>query len=184
MKFLHSLPALLTPVLLAVGLAGCGGPAPERNLELTYISGHLGNYWSCPDQAGNRAALPPGLVAGDCAEGESCGPVDSCEHAALTVRVQNISNLLLRGLQVQELNLIGPEGPQPLEILSVEALEGTLAGDLASGEERRVRIFFKGPPSDSVERDGLPVEVRIEANPQSGATLQTPALQVIAAIAT
>ena len=51
--------------LAAMGLSGCFLFEPDGDLEAVYISGHLGNYWDCPDQAYTPGQRADGAVGSD-----------------------------------------------------------------------------------------------------------------------
>ena len=67
--------------------ADAGAAVAEGDFTLTFVSGHLGNYWDCPGEAndaGSSGTDPSGAAAPDEAAGDAaagaCAPglEDSC----------------------------------------------------------------------------------------------------------
>ena len=142
--------------LCLVGALACDTETPSNNtsqseLTLSYVSGHLGSYWDCPNEAnGASADAGPSLpeFAADC-DGEGCGAMN-CESAEVTIQIKNLGPDVIQGFDVlQVLLLDGSQAtPTDSEVLSwtlspADALEDGLTPD----EAVTVRIEFRGPSS-------------------------------------
>ncbi|MFT7580909.1 MAG: hypothetical protein ACI9MR_002583 [Myxococcota bacterium] len=117
--------------------------------ELVYISGHLGTYYDCSDQAIPTAGSLDDAVDtdGDCLEGQPCVDVVSCEHAELMVRLTNNSAVPLVGAALTDIELLFGEDETPLAsvALSVTPLNGGAVADrLEPGAYRDLRVVFRG----------------------------------------
>jgi hypothetical protein len=141
--------------------AGGGEQPVEGDFELTFVSGHLGNYWDCPAEAngagnptgGGAAGNPAGdAAAGACApgfEGECHGPLN-CEAAMVIVEVTNTGDTDLGDLSIVSIELIDQDGTsETLEGLGVFSSTEPTPGPLTPGGSRQVRVEFRGPGSDS-----------------------------------
>ncbi len=136
-------------------------PDPEVKavLDVNYVSGHLGNYSDCPDkgyseddgasagEAEDSAGFAP--VAGDCAEGESCGGLWNCEEAQITVNLANTSMEAATGVSVEMIELLDSDGMVravlPVNDVMVVGEQMSFSGELDAGEMVQVRIDYKGP---------------------------------------
>ncbi|MEZ4469130.1 MAG: hypothetical protein R3F60_27345 [bacterium] len=167
---------------------------PGTTLALTFVSGHLGNYWDCPDEAmslpGARAAAPdPGAdisgEAGDCAE-EGCGLLN-CDGAMLLIQVENTGSAPVDALTARDL-VIHLDPPLDSEILAItDAATGAPATTLAPGQSVQLRVDFRGPPAgDWQEQFKVEVEVVGERDGarESATSLETPPLARLSAVAT
>lgn len=146
-------------------------PDPEPKVELKaaldldYISGHLGNYSSCPEkgyQEGNTSsgadrAEPAGAPAGDFAPCEASadentcggGGLWNCEEAQLTIQLENTSTERALGVSVEMIELLDTEGMVravlPVNDVVVIADQMSFAGEIESAEVVKLRIDYKGP---------------------------------------
>ncbi len=180
-----------------------GGNQADSTVGLTFVSGHFGSYWDCPGDAyqpqqpadaGAREGAPqedPGLVAGDCAEGQDCSGFLNCESAQVTLQIQNSGDARIRGIHVREIQILNGEGEvaASLPVLSVDDMdmEG-FDGQLDPGVTSTLRIEFQGPHQvrdllgDGTDR--APVRIIIEVEEQKPAGLETPELEALGQIAT
>lgn len=191
-------------IALALAFAGCAqdsGEDPDAGLEpvrttiaLTFVSGHLGNYWDCPEEAmsvpgGVPAGAEPGAAArdeaGDCAA-EDCGRLN-CDAAMLLIQVENTGDVGLATLRAEDL-VIHLAPPLASEILAVtDAATGHAPGPLAPGASMQLRVDFRGPPAGDWQEQH-PVEVDVIGDdaegPAARETLETPGLARLSAVAT
>ena len=135
-------------------------------LDLDYISGHLGNYSSCPEKgyqegvtsSGAEKAEPAGAPAqGDfapcepSADAESCGGggLWNCEEAQLTIQLENTSSERALGVNVEMIELLDDSGMVravlPVNDVVVIADQMSFGGELESQEVVKLRIDYKGP---------------------------------------
>ncbi|RDV36444.1 hypothetical protein DV096_18490 [Bradymonadaceae bacterium TMQ3] len=148
--------------LLLLG-TGCPELTGDPELKGTFISGHLGNYESCPedgysdDASGDApAGAPAEDVAADCAEdSEDCGGVFlNCEDAQVTLRLINTGDEPAVGVQVTRIELFDTNGVSkavlPLMGVSDVTTPGATVdfeGVIPVGAERALRVDFQGPQS-------------------------------------
>ena len=212
---MRPLALLLTVALLCISAAACedGGddpiitPGPAESFELTYVSGHLGNYWDCPQDAlssGPEAAGAPrpASEAADMAacEGDDCAPmILNCEHAEVTVRIRNTGEDTLSGLALTAIRLIGPDDGSTLDSSLVELIRadgGDLSDPIDAGAEIDVVVRFRGLTNDAyyqlfdgasgasfAPQPGVTVELDFES-PSFNDTLNTPSLAMLPSVAT
>ena len=136
----------------------------EAALDLDYISGHLGNYSSCPEKgyqegatsSGADRAEPAGAPAGDfapcepSADEESCGGgLWNCEEAQLTIQLENTSSERALGVNVEMIELLDDDGMVravlPVNDVVVIADQMSFGGELESAEVVKLRLDYKGP---------------------------------------
>lgn len=192
---------LATTALATLALLGCvaepeGGPhpaGPRAELSLTFVSGHLGNYSNCPEEAmplpGAAEAPEAGAarVDGDCAL-EGCGSLN-CDAAMVIVQVENVGDAPAQALSARDVAVL-MNGPLNTEILAVVDVEDSEApGALAPGETVQLRIDFRGPPPrdgdwDVQFRVQLEVVGDADTDAETGASLETPPLSRLPAVAT
>lgn len=171
-------------------------PPDAAEITLEYISGHLGAYWDCPDDAmparaargeGQRAAAPEadggaGLIAGDCAD-ENCGFLN-CQAAELRLRVTNDGDAPIDALVVKQLQLDWDGELSHNDVVSVHDTDGEFDGQIEPGESVDLRIEYRGPhPSDVDWDQGLPAIIEMGEGNQSQ-ELITPELQMVPQVAT
>lgn len=171
-------------------------PEGEPELSLAYISGHLGAYWDCPDQAmparaeaaERRAGAPEadedGLIAGDCAD-ENCGLLN-CEPAQMRLRITNDGADALESVDVKRLTLDWGAGDlSENEVLGIFDDTGVaFDGRLEPGESVDVRIDYRGPHPGDVDWDeGLPAVIEV-GNDAGSEAITTPELQMVPQVAT
>ncbi|RVU41443.1 hypothetical protein EA187_19055 [Lujinxingia sediminis] len=148
--------------LLLLG-TGCPELTGDPELKGTFISGHLGNYESCPEDGysddasgGEPAGAPAEDVAADCAEdSEDCGGVFlNCEDAQVTLRLINTGDEPAVGVQVTRIELFDTNGVSkavlPLMGVSDVTTPGATVdfeGVIPVGAERALRVDFQGPQS-------------------------------------
>lgn len=136
------------------------GPTPPVAVEafgLTYISGHLGSYDSCSEQAlqpvevndpDEAAAGADGARAGsdgDCAD-DGCG-FQSCEHAEINVRLGNTGETAITSLSLSELSLLlgTDDAALDTEVLEVERWDGEpLSTPIVAGADVDLVVRFRG----------------------------------------
>ena len=181
----------VTSVTLLGMLAACDpsdstkGTTSSSNLAMSYVSGHLGSYWDCPEQAnGNTAATPgPSMAeAADC-DGEGCG-ILNCEAAEVTLQLQNNGVETVNALDVHHVLLINenPAEPTDLEVLSWSVVpEGALDDGLSPDETITIRIQFRGPAPVNFQQMDQATPIHIEVEDGEGATVEltTPPLSVL-----
>lgn len=134
----------------------------KAQLKSTYISGHLGNYWDCPEQGyqGEQKAQPePGQrPAGDqdfgaCASSEdgfdSCGGLLNCEAAQVTLELSNIGQLAAQGARISEILVLDDQdmvrASLPIHDTMLLPNNETYNGALDVGATIKVRVDFAGP---------------------------------------
>ena len=166
----------------------------EYPLEVTYVSGHLGNYSSCADDSSNGAQdeLRFAFDAGVCAQdAETCGLPLNCNDAELTVVVSNAGDEDLANIDVEQLIIIPAEGETIVAtVLSVSTTDGeAFDGTLDAGAELTLRISFVGlAPGEGTpygERIGADVRVTVGTGDEDVRTiLLTPELQTLPLVVT
>jgi hypothetical protein len=178
-----------------------GGSADDSTVGLTFVSGHFGSYWDCPEDAfqaqsnERRDAAPPqgepGVVAGDCADDTDCGGFLNCSSAQLTLQIENTGEAEIRGIHVREIQVLDQDGEvaATLPVLTVDTVEmDGFQGRLGAGTTATLRIDFQGPQQlreilgDGTDR--APVRVIIEVDEQKPAGIETPELEALGQIAT
>jgi len=179
---------LLIGAALALSITACGAGTPgavipSDSLELTYVSGHLGIYADCPEDAYD-AKVGKGDFAGESAGMMACPPDDenciagfmNCEAAEVTIRIKNIGSETLNGINVVELQLLSTQESilhsMPIKMVYVPA---ELEDGLAPGEEVVVRVEFQGPVSNW-EMISHPVHILVIDSKNQGAEITTPPL--------
>jgi hypothetical protein len=185
------------------GGGGGGGEQPpvEGDFQLTFVSGHLGNYWDCPEEANGAGAGTPdgtaGEAAGDAAAGacapgfeDSCtGPLN-CEAAMVIVEVRNTGEVPLGDLSIVSIELLGQDGDrETLEGLGVFSSTEPAPGPLAPGASRQVRVEFRGPASDSGNQFNgdapeRTLHIVLSGGDAGTAEVTTPAVYPLPAVAT
>lgn len=183
-------------------------PGPTDTFELVYVSGHLGNYWDCPQDAlssTSEAAGAPEPVSSEAAdmaacEGEDCAPmILNCEHAEVTLRIRNIGEDSLNGLTLASIRLVGPNGADTFESSLVELVRTDgkeLSDAIAADSEIDVVVRFRGLTNDAYQQlsasrngdafaptSGITVEFDFET-PNASDTLKTPSLTMLPSVAT
>lgn len=181
----------------------------DAALDAFYVSGHLGNYSSCPekgyDPSGSdiQAGAPrePGLEQGDCAEGFTCGPIYNCEEAQLTLQLSNeaMSPSVAREVTVKKIELLDEEGMVRAELPVRQIVEVTsqqpFDGQLDIGEEVQVRVDYEGPVnlSELLQDEDAPnrtyyyearLRITVEAENAEEVVIETKAVQRIPDVAT
>lgn len=121
-------------------------------LEGTFIAGHLGSYWDCPDEAyGGTQSDNVGadFAEGACLEGSECPTFTSCESAQVTLTLSNPSDTGGENILIDQIELFGTDGISravlPLEATIDTATNEPFDGQLAAGEEVMLRVEFQGP---------------------------------------
>lgn len=148
--------------LLLLG-TGCPELTGDPELKGTFVSGHLGNYDSCPEDGYSEGAsedAPAGApaaedFAGDCAEDSpNCGMFLNCEDAQVTLRLINTGDEPAVGVQVTRIELFDANGVSqavlPLMATTDVTTPGasvTFDGLIPLGAERALRVDFQGPQS-------------------------------------
>jgi len=186
----------------AGGTGGAGGnggepgggievPVSGAALALTFVSGHLGNYWDCPREAnGARAgeAGAPGApeFAGDCADDTDCGSISNCEAAMVMLEVENETDGALSDFQIERIVLVNDDGTtEDLEGLGiVDAETQAVPAALPPGATRTLRLDFRGPARDPNDDGNRFLRLEIRAGESAAGTLETPPLFSVPAVAT
>ena len=125
-------------------------PLNKPVLTGAFVSGHLGSYWDCPDQAygGPDSDVDGARAEGDCA-GDNCGVPLNCEDAQLTMSLSNESDLDATEVLVQRIELFTTDGDPRAELPLIAVIESDTGepfdGHLAAGEEVLLRVEFQGP---------------------------------------
>ena len=129
-----------TVLILAVGAlaVGCGTEPPDgqyipltkqAELQATYISGDLGNYWDCPGQASAEKADSAGATSMQCSEDQpDCNDAFmrmNCYDASVALRIANIGSVAAADLVVTDIEVLTPEG----ELIAVGTLTKLLRLD-------------------------------------------------------
>jgi hypothetical protein len=198
-------------LFVAFGSTGCAmnpadgtnnPPVQQAQLELTYVSGHLGNYWDCPDKGGNAGtkAPPAGAPAemadaamvdcepdenGECKGG---GGFINCEEAVLAIVVKNVGDVLAKGIEITDLELLDSDKNNlgALQVLSVIRNDNhDLTGELGLDEEMTLIISFQGPKSNSFGWNFQGhLHLIVVTDDDSSSELVTPALEILPTMAT
>lgn len=218
-------------LLFAVCLVGCGdfedeaveptpGEEPEWNpelppetitestLELTYVSGHLGSYWDCPEEAytpaaadrpaGESADMPAssgGAFADEDCDGEDCGGYLNCQAAQVTLMIDNLADWQVTGLDITDVELLSDAGDvlATLPVVSFDDLDrDVFDGSLGAEEGSTFRVEFRGPHNVDFAGVGArdaafeayPVRLIFEADEQEPASLDTPHISTLGHMAT
>ena len=183
-------------------------PQPTHDFSLTYVSGHLGSYWDCSDEAladpSAKAAgeAPSGAAAdrGRCEDGGNCPPFPmNCEHGEVTMEVASTGDVAMPGLSIAAVKIQSPWAADvDSEVLDVTRADGQpLTTPIQPGESVQVIVQFRSlPPHVDAQWFGadpstdqafaLP-EFRVEFTVRSGEVehkLLTPALATLPVVAT
>lgn len=168
----------------------------EGSFEATFVSGHLGSYLGCPDEAANVPASgeqgPP--AAGDCAPDEEggCGGGNfNCSAAMLRLEIVNTGDVALHGFTADPLQIM-MDPPLGAEVLAiVDADSGEAIEAIAPGESRQIRVEFRGiSPNDgrggafNANSEGYPVQLVLDADEADPVPLTTPEVSPLPEIAT
>jgi hypothetical protein len=200
-------------LFVAFGSSGCAmnpadgtnnPPVQQAQLELTYVSGHLGNYWDCPDKGGTAGptAPPTGAPAemadaamgacetdenGECIGGGGGGFMN-CEEAILAIVVKNVGDVLAKGIEITDLELLDSDKNNlgALQVLSVVRNDNhDLTGELGLDEEMTLIIKFQGPQSNTFGWNFQGhLHLIVVTDDDSSTELVTPALEILPAMAT
>jgi len=179
---MKNLTRYLLIVLMAAGLSACveeSDPNPEKDMNTTcqgtecepdpelnpvmkgaYISAHLGNYWSCPedgytatgaglDEPASAPAERSSGVSSDCAPGaDSCGAPLNCEDAQFSLSLTNSGQVGAVGVTISKLELLnstGSVGTLPVGEVIDTATGNPFDGEVEAGESVNLRVDFMGP---------------------------------------
>ncbi len=176
---------------------------PDVELSGMFLSGHLGNYSSCPEEgysgdSSARSAEPSeGAIAADCAEDSpNCGGFLNCEGAQLTIKLENRGTAAAEGLIITKLTLFNSEGLNmadlPLmEVVNAETNEPA-PETLGAGESVTLRVTFQGPANpyeflqdeDGNYRNSGSMQITVESTNHSSLLIKTGTLYTIDNIAT
>lgn len=180
-----------------VPAGGNGGSTPATELELTYVSGHLGNYWDCPDKASSEtqaraekadqapSGAPAEQFAGDCAD-DDCGMMN-CEDAVLTFRIRNIGVTEAEAIEVTDIEFIptGSADVVALDVLAVARADGqAYTANLSPDEVMILRVDFAGPWEGNFASGSGALRIVILTSDGRTVELVTPELQHIPSVAT
>jgi hypothetical protein len=178
-------------------------PAQKMQLELTYVSGHLGNYWDCPGKSASggkpgSTTDPSSAPAADMAGAmRACDPDDAdcdgigfmnCEEATILMVVKNVGKIMAKGIEISDLELLDADKKNiaKLEIVSTSRTDDhELTGTLAPNEEMQLLITFQGPNSNDVGWNFMGhLHIIVVTDDDSSADLVTSALEILPAMAT
>lgn len=185
-------------------------PESEAELHGTYISGHLGNYWDCPDQAytpaDQQVVGAPGAEGADFAPCEqsddSCGGPLNCESAMVMIELSNPGELKAQGVSVYEIELLDVQGTvlATLPIVSVaEVTSGaSFDGELEIDEQVKLRVEYQGPlnlrellpqdPTDGVDRfsgeASAKVRIKVKADNAHEISVESKLISSVPSVAT
>lgn len=158
--------------LLALG-TGCVAvsekPGEEETRRSTlkgaFVSGHLGNYWDCPEDAystgsdGDASREAPAADLGACPDDMECTPILNCDGAQFTIRLTNGGELDLQEIEVSRIEIFSVDGTSlavlPLIQVRESASNDVFDGDLGAGASVDLRVDYRGPASlyDLLPRD-------------------------------
>jgi hypothetical protein len=200
--FSLALLSVLTPACIAdpddggaTADAGAGGtevPVNGAALALTFVSGHLGNYWDCPGEAngaGAAAGAPreaAGDAAGACPPGEECVSIINCEAAMVMLEVENETDGALSDFRIERIVLVNDDGTtEDLEGLGiVDAETQAPPAALPAGASRTLRVDFRGPARDPNDDGNRFLRLELRAGESAAGSLETPPLFSVPAVAT
>ncbi len=132
-------------------------PKVDPVLDGTYVSAHLGNYQSCPEDgyaAGAQSAVRDLPVDKDaalapCPEGEVCDYNLNCEDGQFTLQIANTGAAAGEGISVEKIELFNSIGESvatlPLISLIDTATGEPFDGALEVDEILTLRADFQGP---------------------------------------
>jgi hypothetical protein len=132
-------------------------PADSPDIKGSFISGHLGNYWDCPQDgysaptdassadAGMGADVAPCEVGNDNCGG---GPLN-CEGAQLTIRLTNGGQADATSVEVSKIEIFDADGLSLAVLPVIGLLDATtnesFDGTLAVGQSIDLRVDYRGP---------------------------------------
>jgi hypothetical protein len=197
----HLLLATVSLILLPMGCAsgegstGTGQPNEIMQLEVTFVSGHLGTSGFCGDEetpvahsAQSSSEDPSGVSRAPCpADDEDCpGLTMHCENGELTLQFRNLGATTLTGLDVSDLELLeaNQDFVKGLDVDSISRVNGQpFDGTLEPGGVIQLRIDFSSGHQGVSGKDR---RVRIIVADEFGQTTEitTPSIQTITTIAT
>jgi len=164
----------------------------QAQLELTYISGHLGNSMDCP--TGPQTGFAPSAGAARDSMMEACDPEAedcngigflNCEEALVSIVITNVGDVAAKGIEITDLELLDESlgSVAPLEVVSVSRIDHhELTGKLGVQEEMRIIVRF-APPKVNWNFKGH-LQIIVATDDDGTAELITPRIDVLSAIAT
>jgi hypothetical protein len=175
------------------------GTGTIENLSLTYVAGHLGNYYDCPtegtpvtsaahDASDAGASKNSDSVAGDCAEDTNCGGSMNCETASISLQIENTGADAIQSIHVTDLALLDDEANtitqmDTLKILNEDGSEFT--GSLASGASQVIRIEYRGPSySEFNNQNKGKVRITLESADNQTESITTELIETLGVIVT
>jgi hypothetical protein len=185
------------------GAGGAGGesgggtevPVDGEALALTFVSGHLGSYWDCPEEANGAgedrpagAPAAPGEIAGDCADtaDAACGSYLNCEAAMVMLDVRNATDAALADFRIASIVLVNEDGTtedlEPLGIVDADS-QGAPAA-LPSGGTETLRLDFRGPARNPDPNGNRFLRIELRAGERAAGDLETPPVFELPAVAT
>jgi len=172
-------------------------------LSSEFVSGHLGNYSSCPDE-GYTPAAPAGEqggagLAGDCAA-EDCG-IYNCDTAQITFTITNTGEVEGLDLAIATIELYDVDGTlvaelPVIEVLDMDAMDMEASvpmSNIAPDTTKLFMVTFQGPAepwtllsTDSERGYGHSgtVVIRFQASNHADFLLKSPLIYVLDNIAT
>lgn len=165
-------------------------PTETSKLELTYVSGHLGSYFDCPQKgasSGKADEAEPGFAAGACEDGDDdCGGPLNCEDGSLLIQVANVGAADAVDITITDLELLSATlAPMTtLEVLGMEKGGAAFNGRLGKGETVQVRVRFQGPAATDWQGIEAALHIIMVTGDNQDAELTTPTLQSLPMVAT
>ena len=140
-------------------------PVEQAELEVVYLSGHLGNYASCQEKGYSEGGVASSRPAGDVEGGFApCEPLEdgdvdhcgdgpdlwNCQEAHLMLKLSNVSvDLDAEGVLVKQIELLDEEDMVrailPVNQLVVVDTQQVYNGLLPSSSQVKVRVDYQGP---------------------------------------
>jgi hypothetical protein len=182
-------------LLVALATAACGTEAApgeeigDSQLELTYISGHLGNDWDCGAGQGSSAAKAD-MAMGACLPDpdgncEDFGPMN-CEEGEVTLQFRNVGESTIVGLEVTDLELLALDLSylKGLDIGEVSRPDGhDFDGTLEPGAIIQIRVTFQSPGGQGTVHQARLRVIVLDKNGQT-TEITTPEVQTLPVVAT
>ncbi len=130
-------------------------PQNGPDVKGSFLSGHLGNYYDCPEEGYSKTSsdasrAAPGADFAPCeAADDSCGGPLNCDAAQLTIRLTNGGRAPATLLEVSKIEIYDTDGLS-LAVLPVTGLfdistNAAFDGTLAVGASVDLRVEYRGP---------------------------------------
>lgn len=133
-----------------------GQPVDRPDLKGSFIAGHLGNYWDCPEEGhgpqtpGEQGGASLGADLAPCESGDdSCNTPLNCDGAQLTIRLTNGGSEDALGLTIERIEIFDHDGSSltTLPVRQVVRAEDNASfdGTLEAGGSIDLRVDYRGP---------------------------------------